>query len=83
MGPLSMEAPLQFPSRVLCSIEEEDETGSKEEEEVVVSVESPTGFGDIVPFVELGDFGDDPSPICSLPQYLYGLIHSQIGYCKK
>lgn len=72
-GPLTMAAS-EIPSRVLCTIVEEEESVSKEE--ALLDDEASIGLdlyfackvlGDIVPFVELGDTVDDPNPICSLP----------------
>lgn len=74
-----MMAATEIPSRVLCTVEEEDETISKDEalsdDEASIRSElylACKASGDIVPFSKLGDLEDDPSPICSLaPVHLW------------
>ncbi|KAG6663984.1 hypothetical protein CIPAW_02G059900 [Carya illinoinensis] len=68
-----LEDSSEFTSRVLCTLEEEAEPDPEGEEEG----EAVLGSGTLVPFSDLanegdvmGNVGDDPSPLCSLPPAL-------------
>ncbi|KAG7970238.1 hypothetical protein I3843_07G072300 [Carya illinoinensis] len=68
-----LEDSSEFTSRVLCTLEEEVEPDPEEEEER----EAVLGSGILVPFSDLanegdvmGNIGDDPSLLCSLPPAL-------------